>query len=125
MTGNKRYQPTESELKILQVLWNMGPATVRDVHEKLGQHQGTGYTTTLKIMQIMAEKGLLSRDTSNRKHIYISEVSREQTQQQVLGKMVNGLFQGSTSRMVMGALENKPLSKEEVDEIKAYLKQFE
>ncbi len=125
MTANKKYQPTESELKILQVLWNMGPATVREVHIKLGQHQGTGYTTTLKIMQIMTEKGLLSRDTSNRKHIYVAEVSREQTQQQVLGKMVNGLFQGSTSRMVMGALENNPLSKEEVDEIKAYLEQFE
>ncbi|MFO7874667.1 MAG: BlaI/MecI/CopY family transcriptional regulator [Bacteroidales bacterium] len=121
----KTYQPTENELKILQILWEMGPSSVREVHEKLGQHKDTGYTTTLKTMQIMTDKGLLTRDKDGRKHVYKAGVSREQTQQQVLGKMVKGLFEGSTSRLVMGALDNKTLSKDEVDEIKAYLKQFE
>ncbi len=121
----KTQQPTTNELRILQVLWDTGPASVKAVHEKLGQEKDTGYTTTLKTMQIMTEKGLLSRDTSQRKHIYRAEVSREQAQRQTLGKMVNNLFQGSTSKLVIGALDNKPLSKDELDEIKAYLEQFE
>jgi len=118
-------QPTASELKILQVLWDHGPASVKLVHEHLAQEKDTGYTTTLKTMQIMMEKGMLSRDASQRKHIYHPEVSREQAQQQTLGKMVKNLFQGSTSKLVIGALDNKPLSKDELNEIKAYLEQFE
>jgi len=118
-------QPTANELKILQVLWDTGPASVKAVHEKLGEEKDTGYTTTLKTMQIMTEKGMLSRDTSRRQHIYRVEVSREQAQQHTLGKMVNSLFGGSTSKLVIGALDNKPLSKKELDEIKAYLDQFE
>ena len=118
-------KPTASELKILQVLWDLGPASVKAVHNHQAQEKDTGYTTTLKTMQIMVEKGMLSRDTRQRKHIYHAEFSREQAQQHTLGKMVNSLFQGSTSKLVIGALDNKPLSKDELKEIKAYLEQFE
>ncbi len=121
----KKYQPTESELEILQVLWEKGAATVRDVHDVIEQGKDTGYTTTLKIMQIMTEKGVLTRDTGNRKHVYYPVVSREECQQQFISKMVDGLFAGSAGRLVMGALDHKKISNEELREIKAYLKQFE
>ncbi len=121
----KKYQPTESELEILQVLWDKGAATVRDVHDVIEQGKDTGYTTTLKTMQIMTEKGVLTRDTSSRKHVYYPVVSREECQQQFIDKMVDGLFAGSAGRLVMGALDHKKLSNDELSEIKAYLKQFE
>ncbi len=120
-----KYQPTESELEILQVLWDKGTATVRDIHEVIEQGKDTGYTTTLKIMQIMTEKGVLTRDTSSRQHVYYPVISREECQQQFINKMVNGLFAGSAGRLVMGALDHKKLSNDELSEIKAYLQQFE
>ncbi len=125
MNREKKYHPTESELEILQVLWEKGKATVREVHDVLSKTRDTGYTTTLKTMQIMTEKGLLTRDTSSRTHIYIPAVSKEQTQQHFISKMMNGLFDGSPGRLVMGALDNKKLSKDELEEIHNYLKQFE
>ncbi len=118
-------QPTESELQILQVLWDKGAATVREVHQVLETRKDTGYTTTLKIMQIMTDKGILVRDTSSRTHIYKPVVSREQTQQQFIGKMMNGLFKGSAGRLVLGALNDESLSENELKEIKEYLEQFE
>ena len=123
--SQKKYIPTESELAILQILWDMGEATVRDVHEVLEQKKDTGYTTTLKIMQIMTEKGLLVRNTESRTHIYKPALSREKVQKNFLDKMLNGLFRGSESRLVMGALDKKELSEKELTEIKEYLKQFE
>ncbi len=123
--SNKKYNPTESELEILQLLWDKGNATVREVHEVLEQVKDTGYTTTLKIMQIMTEKGLLERNTSNRTHIYKPLLSREKIQKKFLNKMLNGLFKGSESRLIMGALDQKELSRKDIDEIKEYLKQFE
>jgi len=125
MKKEKPFQPTESELEILQVLWEKKEATVRQVHEVLENTKDIGYTTTLKTMQIMTEKGMLSRDTSSRTHIYMPLVSREQTQQQFLGKMIHGLFKGSTSRLVIGALDNDEVSGEEIKKIRDYLKQFE
>ncbi len=125
MKKEKPYKPTESELEILQVLWDKSEATVREVHEVLEKSKDIGYTTTLKTMQIMTDKGMLSRDKSSRTHIYIPLVSREQTQQQFLGKMVHGLFKGSTSRLVIGALDNEEISGEEIEKIRDYLKQFE
>jgi BlaI family transcriptional regulator, penicillinase repressor len=125
MTETKKYHPTESELEILQVLWEKGPSTVREVHQVLEQVRDIGYTTTLKTMQIMTDKGLLERDTSTRTHVYQALVSREKTEKQFLNKMIDGLFKGSASRMVIGALEGEQLSPDEVREIQEYLKQFE
>lgn len=125
MDHEKKYHPTESELEILQVLWEKGQATVRDVHEVLEKGRDIGYTTTLKTMQIMTEKGLLGRDTSARTHVYSPIASREGTQKQFLNKMIDGLYKGSAGRLVMGALGHEKLSPEEIREIQDYLRQFE
>lgn len=125
MEKDKLYQPTEAELEILQVLWEKGPSTVRDVHDYISKSKDVGYTTTLKLMQIMAEKNILSRDTSQRQHVYIPTISQEKTQGIYLKKMLNGLFSGSASRMVIGALNSHQPSREELQEIKDYLSQFE
>jgi len=124
MSENKNYLPTDSELEVLQIIWKNGPVTVREVHEALGPARDIGYTTTLKTMQIMSDKGILERDTSARKHVYSAKISRENTEQNFLAKMINGLFSGSASRMVLGALDNKKLSESEIMEIKEYLNQF-
>lgn len=125
MAKDKKYHPTESEMEILQILWEKEQATVREVHEVLETVKDTGYTTTLKTMQNMTDKGLLERDTETRTHVYRPLLSREKTQESVLNKMLNGLFKGSESNLVMGALSRKELSKEELREIQNYLKQFE
>lgn len=125
MTDNKKYTPTESELEILHILWDKEAATVREVHEVIEQSKETGYTTTLKLMQIMTEKGILERETSSRTHIYKPLLSREKTQQSFLNKMLNGLFKGSESRLVMGALDHKQITQQELQEIKNFLNQFE
>ncbi|MBG9377433.1 BlaI/MecI/CopY family transcriptional regulator [Panacibacter sp. DH6] len=121
MTSNKQIKPTEGELEILQVLWDKGSATVRDVHEHICQYKDSGYTTTLKLMQIMFEKGLVKRDDSSKTHVYKPNVSREKTQQQMLGKMVDSLFGGSASQLVMQALGNAQPSKAELEEIQQLL----
>ena len=119
--GNKQIKPTESELEILQVLWDKGQATVREVHEELSAIKDSGYTTTLKLMQIMFEKGIVKRDDSSKTHIYQANVSRENTQKQLVGKMVNSLFGGSSTQLVMQALGNANPSKDELDEIQKML----
>jgi BlaI family penicillinase repressor len=113
-------KPTESELEILQVLWQKGNCTVRDVHETLDK-KDAGYTTTLKLMQIMHEKGLVERDTSAKTHIYKALLNQEKTQQQLVNKMIDNVFNGSAARLVMQALGNQTASKEEIDLIKEYL----
>ena len=118
-------KPTESELEILQILWEHGPVPVRFVHEILAAQKTVGYTTTLKLMQIMAEKGLVNRDTTNRTHIYVAAISEEQTQQQLLDKFVEGTFRGSAMKLVMQALGNNTASKEELDQIKALIQKIE
>jgi BlaI family penicillinase repressor len=118
------FKPTESELEILQILWEKGDCTVRDVHEILEQNKDAGYTTTLKLMQIMHEKGLVARNTSSKTHIYRSLVNQEKTQQQLVNKMINNVFNGSASRLVMQALGNHSASKEEIDSIKQYLEEL-
>ena len=117
----KQFKPTEGELEILQVLWVNGKATVREVHENILKHKEAGYTTTLKLMQIMFEKGLVSRDDSSKTHIYTATVSREKTQNQFLGKMIHNLFGGSSTQLVMQALGNHSPNKDELDEIQALL----
>jgi predicted transcriptional regulator len=118
---SKQVKPTEGELEILQVLWEKGKATVREVHEIILQTKDAGYTTTLKLMQIMFEKGLVTRDDSAKTHIYQANVSKEKTQSQFVGKMINSLFGGSSSKLVMQALGSQSPTKEEIDEIQQYL----
>jgi BlaI family transcriptional regulator, penicillinase repressor len=121
MQSQKKYYPAESELEILQVIWDKGSATVREVYEALRPDRDTGYTTTLKTMQIMTEKGMLCRDTSSRSHIYRALITRENTQKHFLDKIIDGLFSGSASRMVIGAIDNNKLSEREINEIREYL----
>lgn len=125
MSAGKQLKPTESELEILRVLWEKGPSTVREVHEILEQSKDAGYTTTLKLMQIMHEKGLLQRDASSKTHIYASAVSQENTQRQLLDKMIDTVFNGSASQLVLQALGNHKSSKEELEKIKEYLNEIE
>ncbi len=117
----KVLKPTEGELEILGVLWDKGTATVRDVHETLSEHKDSGYTTTLKLMQIMFEKGIVKRDDSSKTHIYRPNITRENTQQQFVGKMINSLFGGSSTQLVMQALGNHAPNKEELEEIQQLL----
>lgn len=118
-------KPTESELEILQVIWKKGQCTVRDVHEELAKNKDAGYTTTLKLMQIMHDKGMVERDTTSKTHLYKALVSREQAQQTALDKIISTVFKGSTSDLVIQALGHHRASKDEIDAIKDYLKQFE
>ena len=117
----KNIKPTESELEILQVLWEKGQASVRDVHEELLKTKEAGYTTTLKLMQIMHEKGLVKRDDSIKTHIYQAAVSKEKTQKHLLGKMIDTLFGGSPTQLVMQALGNHKASDIELEEIQKLL----
>ena len=119
--STKTIKPTESELEILQVLWERDQASVREVHEELLQSKDVGYTTTLKLMQIMHEKGLVKRDDTFKTHIYQASVSKEKTQKQLLGKMINTLFGGSSADLVLQALGNHKASPAELDEIQRLL----
>jgi predicted transcriptional regulator len=110
-------RPTDAELAILRVLWTRGPSTVRQVHETLADDRETGYTTTLKLMQIMAEKGLVTRDESARTHVYMSSVSEQQTQGQLVADLVDRAFGGSAAALVMRALSTRKPSAEELREI--------
>ncbi|MDI3319347.1 BlaI/MecI/CopY family transcriptional regulator [Pinibacter soli] len=121
MSVQKSIKPTESELEILQVIWEKGSASVRDVHEALSATKDVGYTTTLKLMQIMHEKGLVKRDNTFKTHIYQPAVTREKAQKQLLGKMINGLFGGSSTQLVIQALGSHKASKEELDQIQQLL----
>jgi predicted transcriptional regulator len=124
MNTTKILKPTDSELEILQVLWDKGDATVREVHEELSQVKDCGYTTTLKLMQIMFEKGLVLRDDTNRTHIYQANVSKEKTQKQLVDKMVDALFSGSHSQLVMQALGAHTPSRQELDNIQELLDRY-
>ena len=119
------FKPTDGELEILKVLWKHGPSTVRVVNEQLNLKKDVGYTTTLKIMQIMFEKGLLDRTKSGKTHIYRSLVSEESTQKQLINKLLDTAFQGSAMKMVMQALGSRSSTKEELNEIRDFLDQLE
>jgi len=118
-------RPTEAELEILQVLWERGTCTVRDVHEVLHRHDGTGYTTALKQLQIMFDKGLVERDESQRAHVYRAAVSKERTQKKFLSDMLQRVFDGSPSRLVLQALGDHKASREELREIRALLNRLD
>ena len=121
--GSKYVKPTESELEILQILWKNGTATVRDVHEELAQSKDVGYTTTLKLMQIMHEKGLVKRDESMRTHVYQPAVNKEKTQKHLLTKMIDSLFGGSSTQLVLQALGGgeQKVSAEELAQIQTLI----
>lgn len=121
--AQKYIKPTESELEILQILWLNGSATVRDVHEELAKSKDVGYTTTLKLMQIMHDKGLVKRDESMRTHIYQPAVNKERTQKHLLDKMIDSLFGGSSTQLVLQALGSgeQKVSAEELDQIQTLL----
>jgi BlaI family penicillinase repressor len=120
--GTVKYiKPTESELEILQVLWEKGTASVREVHEELAKSKDVGYTTTLKLMQIMFEKGLVKRDATFKTHIYEPQVSRDKTQKHLLNKMIDTLFGGSPTQLVLQALGNHKASDEELEAIQQLL----
>lgn len=118
-------KPTDAELEILQVLWKEGPSSVRSVNEKLNEKREVGYTTSLKMMQLMAEKGLLERNTASRSHIYAANISEEATQNTLVDKLVKQAFRGSPMRLVMQALGNHKASQEELSEIKALIQKME
>jgi predicted transcriptional regulator len=111
-------RPTDSELAILRVLWDRGPSTVRAVHEALADARETGYTTTLKLMQIMAEKGLVTRDVSERTHVYTARLPEDQTQRQLVADLVQRAFGGSAAALMQQALSAKPTSPEELEKIR-------
>jgi predicted transcriptional regulator len=115
--------PTDAELDILAALWRLGPSTVRDIHQALGKD--SGYTTTLKQMQLMTEKGLLVRSERFRSHVYEPGAPKEQTQKQIAGDLLKRAFDGSAKSLVLGALAAQPASSEELEEIRRMLKQFE
>lgn len=113
--------PTDAELAILTVLWRRGPSTVRDVFESLRDDAGTGYTTVLKLLQIMMAKGLVKRDESQRSHVYRAAASEEQTQKRLVGDLLDRAFGGSAQALVMRALSVKPASEDELAAIRALL----
>lgn len=115
--------PTDAELDILATLWRLGSATVRDVHEALGKD--SGYTTTLKQMQLMTEKGLLTRSERFRSHVYQPAIPKEQTRRHIAGDLLRRAFDGSAKSLVLGALESKPASRQDLDEIRRMLDEFE
>ncbi len=119
----KYIKPTESELEILQVLWQKECATVRDVHEELAKSKDVGYTTTLKLMQIMHEKGLVKRDESMRTHVYQPIVNKEKTQKHLLNKMIDSLFGGSSTQLVLQALGSgdQKVSTEELEQLQTLI----
>jgi BlaI family transcriptional regulator, penicillinase repressor len=110
--------PTKSELKLLQLLWTHGPATVRDIHDLVAEESGVSYTTVLKQFQIMHEKGLVQRETSSRAHLYSASVDRDETCRGMLDDFMQRVYQGSTSELVIQALGlSRPASQEELEEI--------
>lgn len=118
-------RPTDRELTILRILWDNGPSTVREVNEAMSKGRDTGYTTTLKLMQIMTEKGLLVRDESQRQHVYRPAFTEERTQKQLVGDLLDRAFSGSAEKLVMRALSAKKVSAKELARIRKLLDELE
>jgi predicted transcriptional regulator len=118
-------RPTDAELAILRVLWERGPSTVREVHDALSATHDSGYTTVLKLMQIMTDKGLVTRDESQRAHVYSSREGEQKTQRQLLGDLMDRAFGGSPTKLVMQALSASRASAEELHAIRRYLDKME
>jgi predicted transcriptional regulator len=125
MARRKTARPTDRELTILRILWDNGPSTVRQVNEAMNEDENTGYTTTLKLMQIMTEKGLLLRDDSQFKHVYRPALSEEKAQRQLVGDLLDRAFSGSAEKLVIRALSAKKVSAKELASIRKMLDEFE
>lgn len=122
---SNKNKPTDTELEILQILWHKGPSSVRDVNDVMSQNKDIGYTTTLKLMQIMNEKELTERDTASRTHIYSAKVEEETIKSGLLKNFINSAYRGSTSSLVMQALGQSNASLEELNEIKSLIQKIE
>lgn len=120
-----KVKPTDSELEILKLLWKLKEASVREIHEKLSETKDTGYTTTLKLLQIMFTKGLVKRDEQSKSHIYKAAITEKDTQRSLLSGFLSTAFGGSAKNLVMQALGQDKPSKEEINEIRAFLDQLE
>jgi BlaI family penicillinase repressor len=125
MARHRNSRPTDRELTILRILWNNGPSTVREVNEAMNEDQNTGYTTTLKLMQIMADKGLLRRDDSQFKHVYKPALTEEKTQKLLVGELLEKAFSVSAEKLVMRALSAKKVSAKELVKIRKMLDELE
>jgi predicted transcriptional regulator len=125
MVDRQPPRPTDAELAILRVLWQRGPSTVRDVHEELNRDGATGYTTILKLLQIMTEKGLVVRDETQRAHVYQARHSEQKTQRQLLSDLADRAFGGSAAKLVMQALSGRKTSAEELGAIRELLETLE
>ena len=125
MPRPKSSKPTDAEIAILRILWERGPSTVRDVKEVLGQTRETGYTTVLKFLQIMTEKGLVCRDESRHAHVYQARYPEEQTQRQMVDDLLERVFGGSAMKLVMQALSSRKASPEELAQIRELLDNLE
>ena len=123
MANESRPQPTDSELAVLGVLWESGPSTVRHVHEALGSDRGVRYTTTLKTMQVMVERGLLRRDESRRSHVYSSAIDEKSVRRRLVRELAGQVFGGSTRKLILHALSAGGVSGEEVRQIKKVLRE--
>lgn len=121
----KKIKPTASELEILQILWKKGPCTVKDINDELNQKREIGYTTSLKIMQLMFEKGILSRESQGRSHIYKALLKEDQTREALIDNLMDAAFGGSAMQLVMQTLGNKKTSKEELKKIKDFIDKLE
>ncbi len=122
---DKKTEPTKGELEILQVLWAQGPSTVRFVNDKLNEQREVNYTSTLKTMQIMADKGLVKRDESRMKHVYHAAEEEQKTKDHLLDKFVESVYQGAAGKLVMQLLGNRPTSKEDLASIREILDRLE
>lgn len=118
-------KPTDSELEILNLLWEHGPMTVRALNEQLNKERRVGYTTSLKMMQIMTEKGLLTRDTTERSHIYAPSMRPEEVQSDILDHIVKTVFMGDRSKLVLQALGHKSVSSKEISDLRALIQEME
>jgi len=125
MIKNKNHSPTESELEVLQILWQDGPSSVRSVNEKLNEKREVGYTTTLKIMQIMTEKNLVKRNTESRTHIYHSAVKEQETQSSLLESFIQKTYRGSAMKLVLQALGKEEATIQELEELKEIIDKLE
>ncbi|MEM1358979.1 MAG: BlaI/MecI/CopY family transcriptional regulator [Bacteroidota bacterium] len=125
MPKDQKLQPTASELDVLQLLWERGPLPVKEVHQALSQERDIVYTTVLKTMQVMMERGFLTRESQGRKHIYAASIAQEDTQNSLLDTFMNRTFGGSAKALAMRALGNYKTSKEDIDELKALINKLE
>jgi predicted transcriptional regulator len=125
MARRPTHRPTDAQLALLNVLWRIGPATVRQVHEALPEETRRGYTTTLKLMQIMAEKGMVRRDESRRSHVYSATCGEREMKDRLVGDLMEKAFEGSAAQLALRALAHKPASRAELEEVRRLIDELE